>query len=470
MSQKSRLAISLVVVLTFAAVVEAQGRTWTDKSGRTTEGDFVRLDGDHVIIRRQGKEVPIPLDRLCDADQAYARSATPGAASGDPSDNPFEDNDAGKGKGKSDEDSDQEKETDRGGKYPLRNWRDKLGLSVRARFIAVVGQDIVLERNNGLRLNVPFYTLVENDQEYVEKELKKAGTAHLTPSRAAPQNGMANGQLQTPPRGQAPPGGYGPTVGGAAPQGSSPPGAYSSPPGGVGMGGYPPGGVPGGPPPGYSGPPGGVQSPKGGLTPPPGGYSTPPGGVGSPNSPPAIDPPGNSTPPGGYATPPNGAPPGGYASSPGGPPIGGYGSPPGGVPPGGYASPPSGAPPGGFGTAPASPPAGGYVAGGPSAVAPPVDRRPITSPMYPFGDSNREVVYTCSNCNREMPRGFSIKEGDQCPYCKIRFAYREEPNGKRHYSQMYTDRMTAWTGIGIALGSLVIIGIVIGVIVQAVRG
>jgi DNA-directed RNA polymerase subunit RPC12/RpoP len=83
--------------------------------------------------------------------------------------------------------------------------------------------------------------------------------------------------------------------------------------------------------------------------------------------------------------------------------------------------------------------------------------------------SRFETIYTCSNCNREMPKNFSIKEGDQCPYCKVRFDYREDSFGRKHYSQTRKDQMLAWTAIGIGLASILVVGIVIGVIVKAVR-
>src|SRR5690606_3939452 len=170
----------------------------------------------------------IPLEKLSDADQEYARTAASGTIdpSGDKGENPFAGSDDDDGRENDDRGG------DKNGNYPLRTWRDKAGVSLRARFVAVEGQSVVLERNNRTRLNVFFHTLSERDQEYVERELRKAGIAHLTPSRVAPQT---NGGQGTLPGGYAPPGGYSPMGGYGRAQGggvnSSPnPGSSSVPP------------------------------------------------------------------------------------------------------------------------------------------------------------------------------------------------------------------------------------------------
>ena len=69
MSRRSQLfaLLALVGLLVFTASIQA--RTWTDRSGRAIEADFVRVDGANVIVSRQGKEISIPLERLSDADQ-----------------------------------------------------------------------------------------------------------------------------------------------------------------------------------------------------------------------------------------------------------------------------------------------------------------------------------------------------------------------------------------------------------------
>src|SRR5690349_12962311 len=49
-------------------------RTWTDTTGRTLEGSFVRVDGDQVVIKMEEREVSVPLDRLSLTDRNFARA------------------------------------------------------------------------------------------------------------------------------------------------------------------------------------------------------------------------------------------------------------------------------------------------------------------------------------------------------------------------------------------------------------
>src|ERR1035437_2320382 len=44
-------------------------RTWVDVKGRSLEGELVRVDGDAVIVNRDGTEIPIKLGTLSQADQ-----------------------------------------------------------------------------------------------------------------------------------------------------------------------------------------------------------------------------------------------------------------------------------------------------------------------------------------------------------------------------------------------------------------
>ncbi|MEK6238929.1 MAG: SHD1 domain-containing protein, partial [Planctomycetales bacterium] len=62
-------------------------RTWTDKSGKfSLEAEFIELkDGKVRLKKPDGKTFSIPLDKLSDADQAYARAQAEPAG-----DNPFQ--------------------------------------------------------------------------------------------------------------------------------------------------------------------------------------------------------------------------------------------------------------------------------------------------------------------------------------------------------------------------------------------
>ena len=54
----------------------AEERTWTDVQGRKITAQFVRADGDAVVLLKHEKEVTVPLARLSPGDRAYVRSQT----------------------------------------------------------------------------------------------------------------------------------------------------------------------------------------------------------------------------------------------------------------------------------------------------------------------------------------------------------------------------------------------------------
>ena len=62
------------ILFTAAGLVEA--RTWTEAgSGRTLEGDLLRLEGENVLVRRSnGTVIPVPLDKLSDEDKEFVAS------------------------------------------------------------------------------------------------------------------------------------------------------------------------------------------------------------------------------------------------------------------------------------------------------------------------------------------------------------------------------------------------------------
>jgi SLA1 homology domain 1, SHD1 len=50
----------------------AEVRTWTDLQDRKIEATLLRIEGTSVVIKRQdGREIPFPLAKLCEADQRY---------------------------------------------------------------------------------------------------------------------------------------------------------------------------------------------------------------------------------------------------------------------------------------------------------------------------------------------------------------------------------------------------------------
>lgn len=67
--------MGFTAALVFAASSSALARTWTEaSSGRTLEGDFVRQNGDQVVIRRaNGSTIQVQMARLSEADQNFLK-------------------------------------------------------------------------------------------------------------------------------------------------------------------------------------------------------------------------------------------------------------------------------------------------------------------------------------------------------------------------------------------------------------
>ena len=64
--------------------VSVIGRPWTDVDGRVIEAEFVRVEGESVVLSMNGKEYPVPLARLSEADREFARSQAAGGEAGKP--------------------------------------------------------------------------------------------------------------------------------------------------------------------------------------------------------------------------------------------------------------------------------------------------------------------------------------------------------------------------------------------------
>ena len=72
------LGMGLLAAAGMAAVAAAKARTWTDTSGRTLRGEFVRELGDEVALLVDGKLVTIPLDKLSPRDRDAVRELAAG--------------------------------------------------------------------------------------------------------------------------------------------------------------------------------------------------------------------------------------------------------------------------------------------------------------------------------------------------------------------------------------------------------
>jgi hypothetical protein len=66
-----KISLLLLVVLSLSV----QGRTWTSTTGKTVEGDFVKLSKSTVhVLNSSGKLWKIPLEKLSDRDLEYAKN------------------------------------------------------------------------------------------------------------------------------------------------------------------------------------------------------------------------------------------------------------------------------------------------------------------------------------------------------------------------------------------------------------
>lgn len=70
---KSHLNRLLPCLLLLSAVNGTLAREWTSRDGKKIEGEMVELKGESVVLKIKTKKVTIPLNRLSDADAAFAR-------------------------------------------------------------------------------------------------------------------------------------------------------------------------------------------------------------------------------------------------------------------------------------------------------------------------------------------------------------------------------------------------------------
>ena len=73
-------AIAIIAAVTFTCQ-SAEVRTWTKNSGKQTEAEFVRLDGNKAVLKRAGREVRVSIIDLSRDDLLYLLTETSGKLS-----------------------------------------------------------------------------------------------------------------------------------------------------------------------------------------------------------------------------------------------------------------------------------------------------------------------------------------------------------------------------------------------------
>lgn len=217
-----RLFSAGALVMALAGVCDA--REWTDEKGRKIEAEFVRVEGENVLLDTGTKTYKVPLKTLSQADQDHIKTLTRPAASADSA------------------------ATDESGPDSVRKWTDTSGRLLEAQFVRAAESMIYL-RANGQDYPISFLQLSHPDQDYVCKLLVKRGETSLagTLTNLMNASGPAVPASAAPPSVPAalPPGSYpGATPGGAPPiptvgnTGINPPG-YGMPPSIAGPSGSP---------------------------------------------------------------------------------------------------------------------------------------------------------------------------------------------------------------------------------------
>ncbi|MCI0358592.1 MAG: hypothetical protein L0211_08920 [Planctomycetaceae bacterium] len=172
-----RACISLALVSLLLPAL-AWGRTWTNRDGKTVEGDFVRLDGETVVLLVGGKEARVPLASLSDGDQAYAKLFNP-----TPTESPAPQSPAlGEGAAPALAPT-APKDPSVPDLSRSRKWTDRAGRSVSAVLSSVAGGTVYLKAGSRLQ-TVSYAQLCDEDQEALRKYLEYQGQGLQVPAGA----------------------------------------------------------------------------------------------------------------------------------------------------------------------------------------------------------------------------------------------------------------------------------------------
>ncbi len=172
------IPLAALLLLAQVAISPAIARTWTNRDGKTVEGDFVRLDGDVVVLLVGDKEARVPLASLSDGDQAYAKLFNPTTEPTAPAENPFG------GGGASPAGSALKPTSPTDPSIPdlskSRKWTDRAGKTASGTLNSVSGGTVYLKIGSRLQ-TVSFAQLIDADQEAVRLYLEYLGDGLKVP-------------------------------------------------------------------------------------------------------------------------------------------------------------------------------------------------------------------------------------------------------------------------------------------------
>jgi hypothetical protein len=181
MPVRASLAIILLIIL--ASPAAAGERIWTYTNGQTVRAEFIsEVDGE-VTLLKDGKLVTVKADQLSEADRLVVKELAAGRdVPGNLPDAPAEN--------KGTKTADQppalvpagEEKPIKGKPIPIVNrvWTDVFGNQTTAKFVRIVGSDVVLMRSTR-PITVRFYDLTTTDQEYLKELLTSQGKEALIP-------------------------------------------------------------------------------------------------------------------------------------------------------------------------------------------------------------------------------------------------------------------------------------------------
>lgn len=143
---------STLLLLLMAAFARAEVRTWTDRQGKTTKAEFVRVHEGRVILKSGTQTLQVPLSGLSQQDQDYV---------------------AGQLNRKSARGNDGE-----GDGQPVRFWTDIRGNQIAASFVRMNETQVMLSESGRLR-PIDFAELSPPDREHIKQLLREQGQESL---------------------------------------------------------------------------------------------------------------------------------------------------------------------------------------------------------------------------------------------------------------------------------------------------